>query len=198
MSTLEIWLLAVSLAIDCFTVSVTSGIILRRIQWRTFLKMAFFFGFFQALMPLIGWFGASRFNHLIESYDHWIAFALLAFLGIRMIREHFKDSEECSFDPTSLKVILTMAVATSIDALAVGISFAFTGFNSIGQLFSPLIIIGIASIITIVSTIKGTNEQIKESLVGAGNNAVVVQLYQDNYPYEVQYNCVWNFSEVWY
>ena len=95
MSTLEIWLLAVSLAIDCFTVSVTSGIILRRIQWRTFLKMAFFFGFFQALMPLIGWFGASRFNHLIESYDHWIAFALLAFLGIRMIREHFKDSEEC-------------------------------------------------------------------------------------------------------
>ena len=108
MTTLEIWLLAVSLAIDCFTVSVTSGIILRRIQWRTFLKMAFFFGFFQALMPLIGWFGASRFRHLIEAYDHWIAFALLAFLGIRMIREHFKDSEECSFDPTSLKVILTM------------------------------------------------------------------------------------------
>lgn len=67
MTTLEIWLLAVSLAIDCFTVSVTSGIILRRIQWRTFLKMAFFFGFFQALMPLIGWFGASRFRHLIEA-----------------------------------------------------------------------------------------------------------------------------------
>ena len=146
MSTLEIWLLAVSLAIDCFTVSVTSGIILRRIQWRTFLKMAFFFGFFQA----------SRFNHLIESYDHWIAFALLAFLGIRMIREHFKDSEECSFDPTSLKVILTMAVATSIDALAVGISFAFTGFNSIDQLFSPLIIIGIASfVLSIVGNLIG-------------------------------------------
>ena len=147
MTTLEIWLLAVSLAIDCFTVSVTSGIILRRIQWRTFLKMAFFFGFFQALMPLIGWFGASRFRHLIEAYDHWIAFALLAFLGIRMIREHFKDSEECSFDPTSLKVILTMAVATSIDALAVGISFAFTGFNDVEQLFSPLLIIGFASFV---------------------------------------------------
>ena len=141
MTTLEIWLLAVSLAIDCFTVSVTSGIILRRIHWQTFLKMAFFFGFFQALMPLIGWFGASRFNHLIESYDHWIAFGLLAFLGIRMIRE------QCSFDPTSLKVILTMAVATSIDALAVGISFAFTGFNAVGQLFSPLLIIGFASFV---------------------------------------------------
>lgn len=107
----------------------------------------FFFGFFQALMPLIGWFGASRFRHLIEAYDHWIAFALLAFLGIRMIREHFKDSEECSFDPTSLKVILTMAVATSIDALAVGISFAFTGFNDVEQLFSPLLIIGFASFV---------------------------------------------------
>ena len=129
MTTLEIWLLAVSLAIDCFTVSVTSGIILRRIQWRTFLKMAFFFGFFQALMPLIGWSGANHFSHLIEAYDHWIAFGLLAFLGIRMIREYFKDIEECSFDPTRLKVILTLAVATSIDALAVGISFAFTGYK---------------------------------------------------------------------
>lgn len=145
MSTLEIWLLAVSLAIDCFTVSVTSGIILRRIQWNTFLTMAFFFGFFQALMPLIGWFGASRFNHLIESYDHWIAFGLLAFLGVRMIRAHFKDSETCCFDPTRLKVIITLAIATSIDALAVGISFAFTGFNTIQQLFSPLLSIGVAS-----------------------------------------------------
>ena len=126
MSTFEIWLLAASLAIDCFTVSVASGIILRRIEWRTFFTMAFFFGFFQALMPPIGWSGANHFSHLIEAYDHWIAFGLLAFLGIRMIREYFKDSEECSFDPTRLKVILTLAVATSIDALAVGISFAFT------------------------------------------------------------------------
>ena len=147
MTTLEIWLLAVSLAIDCFTVSVTSGIILRRIQWRTFLKMAFFFGFFQALMPLIGWFGASRFRHLIEAYDHWIAFALLAFLGIRMIREHFKDSEECSFDPTSLKVTLALAVATSIDALAIGISFAFAGFKQLESLWMPLTSIGIASFV---------------------------------------------------
>ena len=116
MSTLEIWLLAVSLAIDCFTVSVASGIILRRIHWKTFLTMAFFFGFFQALMPLLGWFGASRFSHLIEAYDHWIAFGLLAFLGIRMIREYFKDSEECSFDPTRLKVIITLAVATALPA----------------------------------------------------------------------------------
>ena len=147
MSTFEIWLLAVSLAIDCFTVSVASGIILRRIQWRTFFTMAFFFGFFQALMPLIGWSGANHFSHLIKAYDHWIAFGLLAFLGIRMIREYFKDIEECSFDPTRLKVILTLAVATSIDALAVGISFAFTGYNNLVSLTEPLLAIGFASFV---------------------------------------------------
>lgn len=147
MSILEIWLLAVSLAIDCFTVSITSGIILHRIRWGIFLKMAFLFGLFQAAMPFLGWLGASRFNHLIETYDHWIAFALLAFLGIRMIREHFKDEEERSFDPTRMKVILTLAVATSIDALAVGISFAFTGFRTLSSLLYPLIAIGIASFV---------------------------------------------------
>lgn len=147
MSSFEIWLLAISLAIDCFTVSVASGIILRRLCWRTFLTMAFFFGFFQALMPLIGWMGASRFSHLIEAYDHWIAFGLLAFLGLRMIREYFKDSEEHHFDPTRLKVILTLAVATSIDALAVGISFAFTGYKTLSVLVYPLLAIGAASFV---------------------------------------------------
>lgn len=147
MSILEIWLLAVSLAIDCFTVSITSGIILHRIRWGIFLKMAFLFGLFQAAMPFLGWLGASRFNHLIETYDHWIAFALLAFLGIRMIHEHFKDEEERSFDPTRMKVILTLAVATSIDALAVGISFAFTGFRTLSSLLYPLTAIGIASFV---------------------------------------------------
>ena len=147
MSILEIWLLAVSLAIDCFTVSITSGIILHRIRWGIFLKMAFLFGLFQAAMPFLGWLGASRFNHLIETYDQWIAFALLAFLGIRMIREHFKDEEERSFDPTRMKVILTLAVATSIDALAVGISFAFTGFRTLSSLLYPLTAIGIASFV---------------------------------------------------
>lgn len=147
MSILEIWLLAVSLAIDCFTVSITSGIILHRIRWGIFLKMALLFGLFQAAMPFLGWLGASRFNHLIETYDHWIAFALLAFLGIRMIREHFKDEEERNFDPTQMKVIMTLAVATSIDALAVGISFAFTGFRTLSSLLYPLTAIGIASFV---------------------------------------------------
>lgn len=148
MSNLEIWLLAVSLAMDCFSVSITSGIILRRIQWSTFLTIAFFFGLFQGLMPLIGWFGASHFYHLIEKFDHWIAFGLLFFLGIRMIKESFdKDEENNHFNPTRLLVILTLAVATSIDALAVGISFAFVGMSTWQDIISPVLIIGVVSFI---------------------------------------------------
>ncbi len=145
MSSIEIWLLAVSVAIDCFTVTVTSGIILHQIRWGIFLKMAFFFGLFQAMMPLLGWACAFKFSEHIEAYDHWIAFGLLAYIGIRMIKEQFSKSESHIFDPTRLKVILILAVATSIDALAVGISFAFTGFKSISSLGSPLLIIGLTS-----------------------------------------------------
>lgn len=131
MTGLEIWLLAIGLAMDCLAVSIASGIILRRIQWRPMLIMAFFFGLFQAIMPLLGWLGASTFSHLIESVDHWIAFAILAFLGGRMIKESFKEEDCCQrFNPASLKVVITMAVATSIDALAVGVSFAFLGIKS--------------------------------------------------------------------
>lgn len=90
MTGLEIWLLAIGLAMDCFAVSIASGIILKRIQWRPMLVMALAFGLFQALMPFIGWMFAKTFSHLIESVDHWIAFAILAFLGGRMILESFK------------------------------------------------------------------------------------------------------------
>lgn len=145
MSILEIWLLALSLAMDCFTVSIASGIIMRRVHWRTILTMSFFFGLFQALMPLGGWFCASRFYHLIESFDHWIAFGLLTFLGIRMIKESFSNEEKHSFNPTLLKVVLALAVATSIDALAVGISFAFVGMTSFTSILFPILIIGVVS-----------------------------------------------------
>ena len=82
MTTLEIWLLAISLAMDCFSVSITSGIILRRICWRTFITIAFFFGLFQGLMPLFGWLAASYFSHLIENYDYW------------GVKEFFPDMDE--------------------------------------------------------------------------------------------------------
>lgn len=147
MSYLEIWLLAVGLAMDCLTMSIASGIILRHICWRTFLTMAFFFGLFQAAMPVIGWFAASRFSHLIEQFDHWVAFGLLAFLGIRMIRDSFGDKDSHHFNPTRLIVILTLAVATSIDALAVGISFAFLGMETWKSILFPIGIIGLVSFV---------------------------------------------------
>lgn len=146
MTAIEIWLLAVGLAMDCFAISIASGILLKRTFWRPMLTMAFFFGFFQALMPLIGWACASMFSHLIEDVDHWIAFAILTFLGGRMVLESFKE-ENCrqDFDPTRLKVVLMLAVATSIDALAVGVSFAFLGMKSIAIILSRVGIIGFVS-----------------------------------------------------
>lgn len=146
MTGLEIWLLAIGLAMDCFAVSVASGIILKRVQWKSMLTMAFTFGLFQAMMPLLGWFAASTFSHLIENVDHWIAFTILVFLGGRMIIESFKD-EDCrqEFNPSSPKVVLTMAIATSIDALAVGVSFAFLGVRDCLDILSPVSIIGFVS-----------------------------------------------------
>ena len=148
MTGLEIWLLAIGLAMDCFAVSIASGIILKRTQWRPMLVMALAFGLFQALMPFIGWMFAKSFSHLIESIDHWIAFAILAFLGGRMILESFKY-EECrqTFNPASPKVVFTMAIATSIDALAIGISFAFLGINDYTEILSPILIIGFVSFV---------------------------------------------------
>ena len=130
MTGLEIWLLAIGLAMDCFAVSIASGIILKRTRWKPMLVMAFAFGFFQAIMPFIGWMCAKTFSHLIESVDHWIAFGLLSAIGIQMIREGFGKKEETKFDPLSYKVVLTLAVATSIDAMAVGVSMAFMQIGS--------------------------------------------------------------------
>lgn len=148
MTGLEIWLLAIGLAMDCFAVSIASGIILKCAKLRPMLVMAISFGFFQALMPLLGWIGASFFSHLIESIDHWVAFVILAFLGGRMIMGSFKD-EECKneYDPTSLKMVLALAVATSIDALAVGVSFAFLGVKEFSAILPPIGIIGLVSFV---------------------------------------------------
>ena len=148
MSTIEVWLVALSLAMDCFAVSIASGIILKQAKLKPMLLMAFCFGLFQALMPLVGWIVTNSFSHLIEQIDHWIAFGILTFLGGQMIVESFKEEEDKhNFDPTCIKVILGLAVATSIDALAVGISFACTGMTTWQSIFCPIVIIGIVSFI---------------------------------------------------
>ena len=103
---------------------------------------------FQAFMPLIGWAVARRFAHHIEAYDHWLAFGLLAFLGIRMIKEALQPEEkEHHFNPQKIKTQLLLAIATSIDALAVGITFAFIGYRNLSQLALPLAMIGGVSVV---------------------------------------------------
>ena len=181
MSIPELWLLAVALAMDCFTVSIVFGVLLRKIEWRTILAVAFLFGLFQAMMPLAGWLATNSFSSLIEDYDHWIAFGLLAFLGGRMIKESFSDDEEEGeaaaeakhINPRKLKTQLVFAVATSIDALAVGISFTCLGFNTISSLSLPLLIIGFVSLaFSIVGNLlgirfgKGVEKRLKPELLG--------------------------------
>ena len=147
MNTLEIWLTALALAMDSFTVAITAGLILKRIQLRHFLTVAFSFGAFQAIMPLMGWAGAVYFYRFIENYDHWIAFAILVFLGVRMIREGIQEDEEKYFDPTKLITVLVLAVGVSIDALAVGISFTCIGMNTLAGIAYPLVAIGVTSFV---------------------------------------------------
>ena len=170
MSLLDIILLAVALAMDCLTVSVVSGVIGFTVYSLQFtddytdgseglaskstvnckpstvnIRMAFLFGFFQALMPLIGWAGISHFQSYMEAYDHWIAFSLLGFIGGRMVWESFHPEEGQHFNPRRLQTQLLLAIATSIDALAVGISFACTGYEQLSQLWMPLAVIGMVS-----------------------------------------------------
>ena len=146
MNSLDIWMLAVALAMDCFTVSIVSGVIVRRWLWGMILRLAFLFGLFQAMMPFIGWLATNHFSEQLETIDHWIAFGLLAFIGGKMIKESFaNDEEEKHFNPKRLNIQLLLAVATSIDALAVGISFACTGYKEFAQIAYPLFVIGVVS-----------------------------------------------------
>ena len=147
LSFLDIALLSVALAMDCFTVSIVCGISCRRWMPRLMLQMSVLFGVFQALMPLIGWLGTSLFSQYLDAVDHWIAFGLLSFLGGRMIRESVSsgNNEEHHSIPSALTTQLLLAVATSIDALAIGISFACTGYKTVAQLSFPLVVIGVGS-----------------------------------------------------
>ncbi len=131
MGFLELFLLAVGLSMDAFAVALCKGLCMQRLDKRQGMLIAAFFGGFQALMPLIGWFLGTQFECYITSVDHWIAFGLLAMIGISMLREGFSKQQEevdCSAKQ-DIKGLLLLAIATSIDALAVGITFAFLRVN---------------------------------------------------------------------
>ena len=125
----EFLLLGVGLAMDAFAVSICKGLAMRKVNKKQAVIIALFFGGFQAIMPVIGWLLCKGFQTYIEAFDHWIAFALLAFIGVKMIIETLREKEddvviEKRDPPLDMKEMLMLAIATSIDALAVGISLA--------------------------------------------------------------------------
>ena len=126
MSFWEVALIGIGLSMDAFAVSLCKGICLKKMSWLKAVLAGLYFGGFQALMPTIGYFVGSRFYEYIERYDHWIAFILLLIIGTNMIRESFGKDEEADAD-FSWRSMLPLAVATSIDALAAGVSLAMTG-----------------------------------------------------------------------
>ena len=128
--TLSIFIIAIGLAIDCFAVSIGGSVTMRKVTPALMLRVALAFGAFQAGMTALGWLAGQTVVDLIESLDHWIAFGLLAFVGIRMIWESFrKDSDGKTVDITKWLTLLVLSIFTSIDALAVGVSFAFLDVN---------------------------------------------------------------------
>ena len=139
MGILELLILAVGLSMDAFAVSICKGLAMKKAAWKAQLCCGAWFGGFQALMPLIGYFLGSLFIDAISAIDHWIAFALLAIIGINMLREALNGEEETTDADLSVKTMFLMAVATSIDALAVGISLAMAGVSNI---FLAVLLIG--------------------------------------------------------
>ncbi len=124
MTIAELLLIAVGLSMDAFAVSVCKGLSVPKLSVRHALLTGLYFGGFQFLMPLIGWLLGYRFEALIVSVDHWIAFVLLGLIGGNMVRESFSDAEKLD-DDFGFRTMLLLAIATSIDALAVGVTFAF-------------------------------------------------------------------------
>ena len=151
MDYLTVVLLGIGLAMDAFAVSVCKGMAMGRIRVRAALIIGAWFGFFQALMPLIGFYLGQSFHSLIEAYDHWIAFGLLLIIGCNMIRESFSDEEEeAKGADIGFLVMLVLAIATSIDAFAVGISMAMDG----SEILLPAVIIGIITLAISVAGVK--------------------------------------------
>lgn len=143
----ELLLLAVGLSMDAFAVSICKGLAMKRAGLKQGLICGAWFGGFQALMPLIGFFLGTLFAEAIQSVDHWVAFILLALIGVNMLKEAFSAGEECADAQDadlSVKTMFIMAVATSIDALAVGISLAMAGDVDI---FTAVALIGVCTCI---------------------------------------------------
>jgi putative Mn2+ efflux pump MntP len=143
MNMITILFIAFGLAMDAFAVSITNGITIKHQRINNALKIGIFFGSFQALMPLIGWLAGLRLRDFISGFDHWVAFGLLSLIGGKMIYESTKIGDDKEIRSLNLFVLLLLSIATSIDALAVGLSFAFLKIS----IATPIIVIGIVTFI---------------------------------------------------
>jgi putative Mn2+ efflux pump MntP len=142
MSIIEKILIAIALAMDSFAVSIGTGLALGRVSTRQTLRMAWHFGIFQAFMPVLGWFMGLKVRPYIQAFDHWLAFTLLAYLGLKMVWDSFQGREkDKGTDPTRGGTLILLAVATSIDALAVGLSLSLLGLD----IWSMALIIGLVT-----------------------------------------------------
>jgi putative Mn2+ efflux pump MntP len=142
MGIIEIVIIAVGLAMDAFSVSISAGMAVKEPDAGHYFRLSFHFGLFQFMMPVIGYFAGMYIEQYIRNYDHWVAFMLLAFIGSRMIYEAFSGGDESKFearDPSRGMTLIVLSVATSIDALAVGLSLGVLG----REILVPSVIIGV-------------------------------------------------------
>ena len=151
MGILAISLIAIGLAMDAFSVAICKGLSMKKFDLKKAVIVGLYFGAFQGVMPIIGYLLGGSFANTIEKYDHWIAFILLAFIGINMIREAFDKDEEVT-DKVDFKSMIWLAIATSIDALTVGITFSFLKVNI---WFAALLIALITYLLSIIGVIIG-------------------------------------------
>ena len=169
MEIIELFILAVGLSMDAFAVSVCKGLAMKKAPAKAMVLCGAWFGGFQALMPLIGFFLGTLFIDAISAIDHWIAFALLALIGVNMLREALgKDDGEQTDADLSVRTMLLMAVATSIDALAVGISLAMAG---VGNIYLAVLLIGattfaLSAVGVKVGSVFGSKYEKKAEIVG--------------------------------
>ena len=169
MTFFELFLIGIGLSMDAFAVSICKGLSMQKIDKKYTLCIGLFFGGFQALMPLTGYLLGSRFSGYIERFDHWIAFVLLALIGFNMIKESREEEkeEEKPYAGVNFKELLILAVATSIDALAVGVTFAFLQVNIVSAVSFIGVTTFILSAVGIrIGNIFGAKYKSRAELVG--------------------------------
>ena len=167
MTYIELFVIAVGLSMDAFAVSICNGLSVRKLKPRHAVICGAYFGGFQALMPVIGWLLGRQFEVLIKSIDHWIAFALLVLIGANMIREAVKNEEENLNDSFTPRTMLPLAVATSIDALAVGVTFAFLDVEIVPEVSMIGVTTFVLSAIGVkIGNVFGAKYKSKAELVG--------------------------------